>query len=296
MNKTKNNLIIAGILILILGLLAGIVASMNITWNNLFPSDTTSDTSDSSSDSSSEDPEPAGLALNKASVHFAAVGDTAVLTATVAPANASNKSVTWATSDAAKISIFSHADTLTGGTATIKAEQMFTGNVTITATTVDGGFTATCTVTSYVDVESMILEPIVNYPAVQGENFLYYNGSTYFVKENDGHEDEEVYLDLVVSPANAVAVSSTATFLSQPNWISAVDGTVSPGVSGSYLRGAIAYDAVEDTATIPIKMLLSIAQDPMTVVFQLDAIEVSIEFSLYIPVTGVSVNPPTYNF
>ena len=65
------------------------------------------------------------------------VGDYAYLTATVSPANASDKSVTWksSNSDIATVSAAGKVTAVSAGTATI------------TATTEDGNYTATCTVT-----------------------------------------------------------------------------------------------------------------------------------------------------
>ena len=64
------------------------------------------------------------------------VGNTTTLTATVAPDNATNKNVTWTSSDT---SVATVADGLVTGIAA--------GTATITVTTEDGGFTADCTVT-----------------------------------------------------------------------------------------------------------------------------------------------------
>jgi transglutaminase/protease-like cytokinesis protein 3 len=66
-----------------------------------------------------------------------AVAGTAQLTATVLPANASNKNVTWTTSNAAVASV-----STTGLVTGIAA-----GTATITVTTVNGAKTATCVVT-----------------------------------------------------------------------------------------------------------------------------------------------------
>lgn len=64
------------------------------------------------------------------------VGSTTPLTATILPANAFNKFVTWTTSDAS-------VATVNDGVVTGVAE----GTATITATTIDGGYTASCVVT-----------------------------------------------------------------------------------------------------------------------------------------------------
>lgn len=75
-----------------------------------------------------------GVSLNKTSINLQ-VGGSETLTATVAPANATNKEIIWNTSD--------------GSIATInngKVTAVAAGQTTITATTVDGNKTATCNV------------------------------------------------------------------------------------------------------------------------------------------------------
>jgi len=76
-----------------------------------------------------------GVTLNKNSISMT-VGDTETLTATVAPDNATNKNVTWSSSNEA-------IATVSNGNVTAVA----TGTVTITVTTADGGRTDTCTIT-----------------------------------------------------------------------------------------------------------------------------------------------------
>lgn len=76
-----------------------------------------------------------GVSLNKTSINLQ-VGGSETLTTTVTPANATNKEIIWNTSD--------------GSIATInngKVTAVAAGQTTITATTVDGNKTATCTVT-----------------------------------------------------------------------------------------------------------------------------------------------------
>ena len=65
------------------------------------------------------------------------IGGTQQLTATVLPANATNKSVTWSSSNTAVATVS------TSGLVTAVA----VGSATITVTTMDGNFTASCGVT-----------------------------------------------------------------------------------------------------------------------------------------------------
>ena len=74
-----------------------------------------------------------GVSLNKKTLQMV-IGNTATVTASVLPANASNKSVTWTSSNTATATVSST------GTISAKAE----GVTTITCKTVDGNFTAEC--------------------------------------------------------------------------------------------------------------------------------------------------------
>lgn len=88
---------------------------------------------------------PTGIRLSQTGLSLKA-GQTAVLTATVAPENATDKTVAW-TSDNTGVA------TVANGTVTAVAN----GTATITAATVNGK-TATCTVTVTTDVESVTLD------------------------------------------------------------------------------------------------------------------------------------------
>ncbi|MGM9551175.1 MAG: cohesin domain-containing protein [Clostridia bacterium] len=76
-----------------------------------------------------------GVSLNKTTANLT-VGDSETLIATVTPDNATNKTVTWKSSDES-------VATVSNGKVTAKAA----GTATITVTTADGGKEATCTVT-----------------------------------------------------------------------------------------------------------------------------------------------------
>ena len=77
-----------------------------------------------------------GVKLDTSSTNMY-VGSSRNLTATVSPTNATNKNVTWATSNSSIVSVTQ------SGTVTANA----IGTATITVTTEDGGYTATCTIT-----------------------------------------------------------------------------------------------------------------------------------------------------
>lgn len=92
-----------------------------------------------------------GITLDKSSVEVKANASAFVLNATVTPENATNKTVTWKTSDA------SVAD-VNAGTVTVKAE----GTATITATA--GDKTASCVVT--------VIGKTVAFDATQGTEYV----------------------------------------------------------------------------------------------------------------------------
>ena len=77
-----------------------------------------------------------GVSLNKTSLNLVE-GSSETLTATVAPSNATNKTVSWKSSDVSTASVDD-----SGKVTAVKA-----GSATITVTTADGSKTATCSVT-----------------------------------------------------------------------------------------------------------------------------------------------------
>lgn len=77
-----------------------------------------------------------GVTLNKTTLDLK-IGETGQLAATVAPSDATSKDVTWTTSNANVATVDQNG----------KVTAIGQGTATITATTVDGGKTATCTVT-----------------------------------------------------------------------------------------------------------------------------------------------------
>ena len=88
------------------------------------------------------------VALNKTTAEIS-TGQTQQLTASVQPADATNRNLTWSTGDA------SVARVSTSGLVSAIA----VGNAVITVTTADGGKTATCTVTVVIAVASVAVSP-----------------------------------------------------------------------------------------------------------------------------------------
>lgn len=80
-----------------------------------------------------------GVALDKNELTIVR-GGTGTLSALIMPGNAENKNVNWNVSDNSLATISNNAD----GTAVITANDTFNGRLTASATTVEGGYTATC--------------------------------------------------------------------------------------------------------------------------------------------------------
>lgn len=108
-----------------------------------------------------------GVSLNETSLTMNA-GDTYTLLATVNPTDATNKEVTWASSD-------SEIATINNGVVTAIKE----GDAVITTTTVDGNFTATCA------IHVNKAEPVITYVKA------YIHDSYHLISSIDVKEDNE---------------------------------------------------------------------------------------------------------
>lgn len=133
-----------------------------------------------------------GVTLDKTSASVKQ-GKTITLTATVAPADAVNKNVTWSSNDAS-------VATVSNGVVT----GVTTGNAQITATTVDGSHTASCTVTVTTSLPPVLIADFNDIASLDGTISPHYpNGVTPSKSDN-------MYIDLVADPYNdgkCVAVS-----------------------------------------------------------------------------------------
>ena len=101
-----------------------------------------------------------GVSLDTTSAELK-VGDTLRLKATIAPDNATNKKMTWSSSDTTKVAVDNT------GKITAKAA----GTATVTVTTEDGVKTATCTVTVKDDTSSGALKGVFSVSATKKVQF-----------------------------------------------------------------------------------------------------------------------------
>ena len=150
-----------------------------------------------------------GVTLTPATFTISA-GNTYQLTSTVSPANATTKTVSYASSDQT-VATVSISGLVTRGTSA--------GTVTITVTTTDGGFTATSTGTVIILVSGVTLSP---------STFTIDTGNTY-------------QLTAVVSPANAS--NPAITYTSNNSAIASVSST------GLVTRGSLAGSVIITVTT-----------------------------------------------
>ena len=190
---------------------------------------------------SCNEPDPtipvAGVSLSKPSLEMA-VGNKKELTATVTPAEATNKKVTWTTSDANVAEITDEG----GGGLQVTAKAP--GEALITVKTEDGGKTASCTVTvkaKIIPVESITLD--------QSEKTL-----------NIG---ETVTLKATVSPENAT--NKNISWSSDKTDVATVDenGNVSANSVGTATIKATA-GGKSATCTITVKPIIAVTKVSIT--------------------------------
>jgi len=173
-----------------------------------------------------------GVSLNHSSLSLTA-GSNSTLTATVSPSDATNKNVTWSTSN-------SSVATVDGGVVTAVAA----GNATITVTTSDGGHTATCAVT----VTALTLSSL-SYSGTPSD-------SSYFT----GESFDATGLTVTATYSNSSTANVTSSVIWTPNPLTA--GTTS--VTGSYTSGGVTKTITVTGITVSNPTLSSIATSGQT--------------------------------
>jgi uncharacterized protein YjdB len=153
-----------------------------------------------------------GVALGQATMPLTVGEATGTLVATVAPANATNKSVTWSSSAPAVAAVVDGVVT-----------PIIEGATTITVTTVDGNFTATCAVTVA--------------PAVVAVTGVTLDQATMTLTAG------EATGTLVATVAPATATNKSVTWSSSaPTVATVVDGVVTPLTEGATTITATTVD------------------------------------------------------
>lgn len=181
-----------------------------------------------------------GVTLNKNSTSLT-VGGTEALTATVSPNNATNKSVTWSSSN-------TNIATVSNGTVTGVAG----GTATITVTTTDGSHTATCTVTvAAAQTQTLTItrssfatsggygwydwtQSTTDSTSISGKGELYTNTTTsmQFNKSN-GNKVAALYNSTAI-PGSITKIEATSQQTTIRSWTAYVTSTACSG-SGSTL-------------------------------------------------------------
>jgi uncharacterized protein YjdB len=169
-----------------------------------------------------------GVALSQTTLALAA-GDSATLTATVAPGNATDRSVSWHSNNPAAATVSVDAE----GVATVKA--IATGAAAIVVTTTDGSFTDTCKVTVRVPVTGVAVAP----------------RELRFTLEVDATPKS---LAATVAPANAdnKAVTWTSRNAAVATFNSATDSVTPVGQGVTYIVVETADGSYRDSARVTV--------------------------------------------
>ena len=185
-----------------------------------------------------------GVSISPTTGSIAYGESTLTIKATVTPSNATNKAVTWTSSNenVATVSVRGVVTAVSAGTATI------------TATTMDGGFTATCTVT--VTVENLIVESNITRGAYISRETGSANTSESFdatdymwLKPNKTYYAEGPYMENFYAFYNSSKTFATSppsdvtvTYENDRNGRRSRKGTITTGANGYYFRASIDVD------------------------------------------------------
>ena len=166
-----------------------------------------------------------GVSLDK-STDTVEIGSTTTLTETVAPSNATNKTVSWSTSN-------SSVATVSNGVVT----GVSAGSAVITVTTQDGGFTDTCTVTV---TEPTYTQYKVTNTMVAGKSYLIANGDSgtvYLLSNESGGSRQLVGVPVTANSGIISITGSTAakTLFSCTQTVVGSQYSTGLSINGQYL-------------------------------------------------------------
>ena len=168
-----------------------------------------------------------GIALSKTAITLKLGSGTASISPVVTPTNAAVKTVTWSSSDA----------TIATVSKSGVVSSVAVGTATITATTTDGGITATCNVT--------VIQPVTKVSLDNSKLIVKLGGS-------------DATLNATISPDNATLKDVKWTSSNTKVATVGADGTVHPVASGSAIITAVsAQDSTKTakcTVTVPVNV------------------------------------------
>lgn len=199
-----------------------------------------------------------GVSLNRTTLTVILGEEAQTLTATVKPDNATDKTVTWKADPEAAVELTDNGD----GTCSVKAKEGITKieTVTVTATTKDGGYTATCTVT----VKPVLIESI------------YFSGYPY------ASVGGTFILEPVIYPEDATN--------KKLDWTATVEGNPSEHIT---------LEPSEDGTACTVTIAKGFGKTPKEITFKAAATDGSEQFKTYTvtptwePVTEIRLNKPT---
>jgi uncharacterized protein YjdB len=161
-----------------------------------------------------------GVSLNRQSLSLA-VGESATLSAIIAPANATNKKVTWFSSNPAVAAVNATTGAITAAGA---------GEAVITATTEDGGKTASCTVNVGVNVSGTLT---YGSTAASGVWVSLYKGDIYIAGKNTNSQGNFSFTRLTPGNYTLQAYSGNNRYSSLQHSFTVTEGDASAApVSG----------------------------------------------------------------
>ncbi len=183
-----------------------------------------------------------GISLNQTTLSFNSANKTATLIASVTPSNATNKSVTWTSSNS------SVATVSDAGVVTSKAN----GAATITATTTDGtNLTATCNVTVYEATRINIATSYAGYSTFYDShcNYVLPNGLSAQVVTNVSN-NKLIYKTIADGNNAGVVPMGTAVILVSDEKRSKTFTLASTGNNASYSGANLLHGSDETTVTM----------------------------------------------
>jgi len=209
-----------------------------------------------------------GVNLSPANLTLNVGGSPGVLSATVLPVNASNKMLSWSSSDPTVASV-------SGGIVT----PVSTGYAVVTVTTAEGGFTASSQITvlpssgPYIKVDSAVIHEAA---------------------ANDGSITEKQYLTLFNGYFNDNIYSADVSINNLPPGlaysIQQVAGSMGTRLEIRFLSKATHHENINDVAAASIKIraekIVGAEQDVTSEPFAFDFND-----AVYVPVSGISLSP-----